>query len=222
LELIRNLLKQQRSTEKQETIFVMNHIFKQILILLHPFIPFVSEQIYQNLYKDKKSILLEVYPDKLRNSFSSGDSKNMNIVTDIYKFAKSLRIKHNLKLIHPISINLITKNKIQKHDMNEFLQVCNVVIKKIVNKKTKKEALIYSTPNCLIEYFEDFASQQTQIDKLDAQLQYLNKEIERSKNILANKNFIEKAPVEKVNEEKRKYENYLKQHKEILETINKR
>jgi valyl-tRNA synthetase len=42
-----------------ETITVANVIFKNILIILHPFIPFVTEKIYLSMFADKKSIMIE-------------------------------------------------------------------------------------------------------------------------------------------------------------------
>jgi valyl-tRNA synthetase len=197
----------------------MNLIFNNILIMLHPTIPFVSEQIYQNLYKYKKSIMIENYPNEINNKFSLLDKKTMNIILDIFKFIKNLRIKHNLKLSQKISINLITIEKIDKDYLNNMLQVCNSEIKVISENRVDEKNAIHSTSNCLIEYLEDFVNKKNQLDNLNKQLANLENEIKRSKSILANKNFINKAPSEKVNLEKQKYENYLKQHQEVLEAI---
>jgi valyl-tRNA synthetase len=57
LEFIKPLLKQKQSYD--ETIYVARLIFKQILIMLHPFAPFVSDFLYRSLYKEHISIMLE-------------------------------------------------------------------------------------------------------------------------------------------------------------------
>lgn len=216
LELIRLDLK---SENRNESIFVMNYIFNKILIMLHPMIPFVTEEIYQTMYKQEKSIMLEQYPLKIENRFSTTDNQTMNIILDIFKFSKSLRIKHNLKLEKEIYINLITRYKLIKNDLNNISKLCNIKINTISNERINKNAVVHSTLNCLIEYEEDFVNNEAQLNILNKQLENLTNEIKRSQMILANKNFINKAPKQKVDEEKQKYENYQKQYQEVLLAI---
>lgn len=216
LELIRIDIK---AKNNQEIIYAVNLIFKNILIMLHPTIPFVSEEIYQNLYKNKISIMLENYPNNISNIFSINDKKIMNVILDIFHFAKNLRIKHNLKNTQEIIINVISKTKINIDSLNDILKVVNVKIENISINRINQNAIIHSTLNCLIEYFENFVDVKTQLINLNKQLEYLNNEIKRSQSILANINFINKAPKEKINLEKQKYENYQKQHQEVLSAI---
>jgi valyl-tRNA synthetase len=163
-----------------QTIYIVNLIFKKILIMLHPTIPFVSEEIYQDLYKNKTSIMLENYPNKINNNFSSSDSKTIKIILDIFHFAKNLRIKHNLKINQEVLINVISKTKINIMLVNDILKVCNTKIDKYANQRINQNSAVHSTPNCLIEYFENFIDSETQLKKLNKQLEELNNEIKRS------------------------------------------
>jgi valyl-tRNA synthetase len=189
--------------------------------LLHPFIPFITEEIYQYLYKDQKSIMLEKYPTIIKNVFSTKDKSHTNLIIGIFNFAKNLRIKHNLKLIQTISINLITTTKCDLNLLNATLKVSNVNIMNISINRINKNACIFADSKYLIEYSEDFIDKKLQLENLNKKLNHLTDEIERSKKILNNNNFIKKAPIEKVNIEKKKYEDYLKQYQELLKTIQK-
>jgi valyl-tRNA synthetase len=187
--------------------------------MLHPLIPFVSEEIYQDLYKDKKSIMIEDYPDKLEVVYSKADESNFNVVFNIYKFAKDLRIKHSLKFNQPININLISEHKYDINWLNEILKVCNVVIKQVNRLRIDSQLNIFSCNNFVIEYYEDFIDKGEQLVKLKKELEVLNSEIKRSELILANKNFINKAPKDKVKLEKEKYESYVKRREQISKVI---
>lgn len=216
LELIRLQLKDENDNE---TVHVANLIFKNILIMLHPTIPFVTEEIYHNLFKCKNSIMLETYPNKIANLFSKDDIKLTNIVLDVFHFAKNLRIKHNLKISQEITISLISDIKTNVDNLNNIFKVLNTKVRNISTDRINQKSIIYSTANCLIEYFEDFIDEKTQLINLNKQLNNLNNEIKRSQTILSNKNFMNKAPKEKIDIEQQKFEKYEKQYQEVLQAI---
>ena len=220
LELIHPLLNDE--LYGKETIAVAKLIFKNILIAIHPFCPFITENIYQIMFKEQISIMNECYfepNDKLIDQEASGViEKLLPIIGKI----RELRIKHNIKKTNIININLIDKILV-KHSkfIQDFLNNYKIGTSKISSKRINNDWDIINLGESIIEYENKFVSKDDELDRLQKQKSILEAEIARSKQILANKNFISKAPVSKVELEKSKFEKYQEEYKVILSAIAK-
>jgi valyl-tRNA synthetase len=219
LEFIKPLLRNPK--QQSETISVANTLFKNILVMLHPFAPFVTEKIYLKMYSDQKSIMLEKWPTLIKKTISPKTKMLMQGFNSIYSFIRDLRIKNGIKQSVKIETNLITNNKIKIDDINRLLEPFNVLVKKISSKRIDKKANLFVIDNQTIEYFDNFISAPEQLNKLEIEKNRLENEIKRSQTILQNKNFLAHAPREKVQEEEKKYVSYKEQYQKILENIKK-
>jgi valyl-tRNA synthetase len=211
------------ASTKDEYLTVANTIFKNILIILHPYCPFVTEKIYSNLFAAKKSIMLETFPDKIALK-NKKISKELTAFLDIHAFAKDLRIKNGIANSKTIHLNIISNAnydlKLINADANRF----NITIDKLLTTADSSLSEIKLFSACSLEYIPDVVDQEKEKNKLTEQLKKIEFEIERSKQILSNKNFVEHAPKEKVNEEKEKAKQYKEQYdsiSKILLQINK-
>ncbi len=218
LELIRFILKNEKY--KKETIYTLHLIFKNILIILHPICPFITENIYQIFNYGNKSIMLESISE-LNISF---DKKNqiliMDKIAEIIKKVRELRIKHSIKSDKEIKINIIDKFLIKEHDfIRDFLLNFNIKLLSISNKQSSNEYKTIVLGDMIIEYHEDFINEKEIIRKLLLEKKFYQNEIMRSENILNNKNFLLKAPKEKVIEEKKKYEKYKKAYENVCNSL---
>ena len=135
---------------------------------------------------------------------------------------RELRIKHNIKKTNIININLIDKILV-KHSkfIQDFLNNYKIWTSKISSKRINNDWDIINLGESIIEYENKFVSKDDELDRLQKQKSILEAEIARSKQILANKNFISKAPVSKVELEKSKFEKYQEEYKVILSAIAK-
>lgn len=220
LELINPLLNDRQY--RDETIAVSKYIFKNILIMLHPFAPFITENIYQIMFHNQISILNEriFKADKclLDNKANKLVAKLIPIVNKI----RELRIKNHIKKDVNININIIDKNLINEQKfVVSFLNNYKIVVNKIDSKRINSEWDIINLDSSIIEYHNTFVSKTNELAKLNKQKLYLEAEIKRSEQILANKNFIAKAPKQKVDIEKTKYKKYKEDYQFIINEINK-
>ncbi len=216
IEFVKPLLNDQSS--KDESIWTLRQVFKNILIVLHPHAPFLTENIYQNLFKNKQSILLEQWPAKIKSSLKKDD---MNLFVTIFNSIKDIRTKLSIKQSINININVLTTKKINLTSVNYFLNKFNIKILNISNARVNLKWDLISTGDIAIEFENTFVDKTKVLDKLNKQLKDLESELARSKSILSNKNFIAKAPKEKVNVEKEKFEKYQQQYSQILQEIKK-
>jgi valyl-tRNA synthetase len=133
-----------------------------------------------------------------------------------------MRIEFGIKNTNVININLITKNKLDMTYLNELLMPFNVKINHINSTRININADIKTFDGVAIEYQNQYEKPGEIRKNLQKELEYLTKELQRSKGILANASFIVKAPKEKVNLEKQKLAQYEQRYNEIKIALNKK
>ncbi|WP_434342813.1 valine--tRNA ligase [Mycoplasma capricolum] len=211
-----NLSNDKFNYQTKQTLF---YVLKEILIMLHPLIPFVSEEIYLNMML-KESILLEQWTNLNSNYDTSFIDDVIKMITSIREFRNTKNIKNNICLLANIS------NTNDKHSYifeKHFLQI-NSFLKNFCNTKLDNSIKISSKTSLSIdEYFieisnDSFTNKDELIKELETKQIQLTNEILRSQKILNNSEFIKKAKIQKVEQEKSKYQTY----KEQLEAINKK
>jgi valyl-tRNA synthetase len=132
-----------------------------------------------------------------------------------------LRIKHSLKNTQLISINLITPHKLVLNKINALCQLFNIQIMHIATKRINHQFAVLVLDELTIEYDHNFTDQQLQKQNLLKEKVLLLAELERSKLILNNPNFLAKAPKNKVILEKSKQQQYQKRLEQINLTLTK-
>lgn len=220
LELINPLLNDKQYSN--ETVMVAKYIFKNILILLHPFTPFITENIYQIMFHDQISILKESIFNPNKKLLDGTSNKLMDKLIPIINKIRELRIKYSIKKDVIININLVDNDLIkqQKFIIN-YLNIYKINVNKIAKKRINNNWDIINLKNSIIEFNNTFISKQDELNKLNKQKLFLEAELKRSKQILSNKNFIAKAPKQKVDLERDKYAKYQENYELIINEINK-
>lgn len=197
------------SIDSISTKSTLCEVLTGILKLLHPFIPFVTEEIYSMLpIKEKESIMISSYP-KYDKKYIFNDEEL--IIDDTIEFIKSFR---NIKAENNIGKDLKVLFEEGKNDLViKMLKLDNCLVDSALDIKSYKvmsnniKATIFFEK---VETEEDKALKQSQIDSLKAS-------IERREKLLSNENYVNKAPKkivemdrQKLVEEKNKLEELLK------------
>lgn len=202
------------------TLKVLVYVLKQILILLHPQCPFITESIYQLLPNKKVSIMLETWPKtlKINNNFS-----NVDYLYELIEVVRKLRADKELKnkdvvffKIKPINNFEITPEFI--NFLNYYLCLVNATIV-ASNEEWTNIFNIITTHFELIINANNLVNVEEELKKLKELKTKLEFEIYRSQNILNNENFVKKAPEAKVNLEKQKLSDYQNQLNLVLNKI---
>ena len=207
------------SDNKDGAINTLNYVLNQILILLHPFMPFVSEEIYLVLNSNKKSISFETWPKQISelNDFNGNEIEQL---IEIIKTIRELKVENDLKPSTPL--DFIVKNN------NDEIVKPNLVNKEILLKMTKSiwndslegELSVSAIPDgklCVLS--SQLIDKEAEILKLTNEEKRLSSEIARSNGMLSNQNFISKAPESKITEEKNKLENYKREYEIVVDRL---
>ncbi len=199
------------STNKESIYYSLTKSLKSIVLMIYPFAPFISEEIYLSLNEHKDSIMLETYPEFMENLYF--DESNVLFIKNVIEKIRAYKVDNSLAPNQRVSLKL----KTNKNIINLISYIERFTFASKIELINKEEANLTSLViNDGIIYIDDDISKDEKFKKLNEQLENINKEIIRSENLLNNEKFLSKAKKEKVDEEKEKYQKY-KEQKEILE-----
>lgn len=222
-------LSSNNATNVLATKNVLYYVLMAIIKLLHPIIPFITEEIYQTLPHNKSSIMIEDWPTVNPNFDFTDETKVMENVMAIITSVRNERAKANKAPSVKIAINIVTNL-----DTAKSLSACQNYLDKFLNPTkllitNEKEF----TDDCVISVLDketiyiptnDLVDLNEVLKNLLGEKKKLEAELQRSKGILNNANFLAKAPKAKVQNEKDKLASYEKQYDEVckhIEDVNK-
>ena len=207
---------------KNTTKNVLLYVLMSIIKMLHTFVPFITEEIYQSLHHEKESITIESWPT-VCDAFSFDDEENaLNIALDVITSVRNERSKANKAPKEPIKITLAckesstvkilenTRNYLEKFTNPKELVITDKAVESTNNVVVVLEALtIYIPTTDLVDIEEVKANLLKEKARLEG-------ELSRSDKMLSNPGFVSKAPEAKLNAEKAKRAQYQAQYDEVL------
>ncbi|AHH03855.1 Isoleucyl-tRNA synthetase [Borrelia nietonii YOR] len=118
------------------------------MLMLAPFIPFLTEEIYQNLKTndEKESIHLNKYPQEIKELININLEEKMNFIRKVVSIARALRASHNIKIRKPIStIYIVTKDQKEQQILSEMKEIIleEINAEEIKIKSNEEELVTY-------------------------------------------------------------------------------
>ena len=205
---------------------VLLTVLTNICKLLHPFMPFVTEEIYQSLPHDKESINVETWPDKIEFDSKENEKEFVDLALSIIVKVREIKQEYNMKPSNPLAISIVDEQGSVINLSEDYKRIidrmCHVNFETIEDEdilsRTLEKAILRVRMGDLIDYNEEK-------EKLEKEIDRLQKEIKRASGMLNNPNFVSKAPQAKVDQEKAKlasYEDQLHMTQANLEEILKK
>ena len=186
---------------------VLVHVLKSILIMMHPFMPYVTEEIYTKLPNTEESIMLSKYPEYNQKEVFK-ESSDLEEIIDLIKKIRKARLENNIK--------------------ENYIEYKNEVLinnKEIIDKMTKNvninnykslDTLKFNFKGEIVTLYYDNSSNETaEIERLYKEKERLENSILRREKLLSNENYVNKAPKEIVETERKT----LEKEKQELEII---
>ncbi len=223
LELSKTILFSDDEKTKKEVREVSSYIFKQILIIMHPFIPFITEKIWLNNKFDNSNkdflMLTNWSSGKIKKDGDYKEVEKMiNIISEIRSFKNELGVS-------PGSFIEISISKINKKN-RLFVSKNDIVLKKLgrINNFYSKDldkpsATLVISGDLFKIYFDENIDLNLIKDNLIKRQNNLKVEINKISQRLSNKDFVDRAPKNIVDQEKTDYNNLKKDVQKIALTI---
>ena len=206
---------------KNITQNVLVYVLMQIIKMLHPIVPFITEEIYQSLPHKEESITISSWPT-VEEAFNDEEAINsLNIVMEIISAVRNERAKASKAPSAKINIRLEAKSQ----EVCDILNSAKPYLLKFTNPnelvitidKANLENQVVVVLNDLTIYIptNDLVDIEEVIKKLEGELKKLEGELLRSNNMLNNPNFVNKAPEAKIQAERDKKAMYEEKYSEV-------
>ncbi len=226
IEIVKPRLFDKENESRYTVQFILNYVLCTSLKLLHPFMPFITEEIYSKLYHKEESIMMTKFPEyKEELDFKKEEemaTEMMNIITEIRNIRSKMNV-HPSKKTKLIFVTTTAKEEIQKSE--EFLEKLGFANKIEIQETTEnipENAVAIISKNMEVHIpFEELVDIEEEKKRLEGEKKRLESEVQRGEKMLSNPGFINKAPEAKINEEKEKLANYKELLASVIEKLNK-
>ena len=224
IEMVKPRIYSEDENEKIAVSDILNHVFGSSLKLLHPFMPFITSEIYSKLICfGTEDLIVAKWPD-IREKFVF--DKEEEIVEKLKRLIVEIRNIRTQMNVHPSKKSklLIVKNGLEKDILSakEFLIKLGFAseIEIIEDETCVPQNAVSIVVDDIKAYlpFEELVDLEEERKRLETEKTKLEAEVLRGEKMLSNPGFVNKAPEKKVNEEKEKLANY----KKMLENVNER
>lgn len=222
LEMTKVVFTESESKDKKiNTCAVLNYGLKTILKLLHPFMPFFTEEIYESYYSE--SIVISKWPE-VNPKFSFRGVNRINIIFDIITAVRNIRAEYKIGNSKPVDLEFETNNQAFKKTIKEneayLKRFCNYSKIQFSEKIDSQDKALRVLEDLTIAIsLKDLINIEEEKERLLSEKVRLQAEINRCVKMLDNPNFVLKAPKAKVEEERNKLESYRKQLDDVLDLI---
>ena len=179
--------------EDETTKSVLFKVLDSILKMLHPFMPYVTDEIYNMLPIKEENIILSKYPEYNKKEVFNSELDKVNDIIEFIKVFRNIKLENKIGHDFGISIN-------NDSDYSLIFKVLKINDNNLTNHKGTKSSVLYKEYN-LDLYFEKVMSEE-EIKLKEKQIADLKASIERRKKLLSNENYCNKAPKELVEKEK--------------------
>ncbi len=223
IELVKPRLFDKGTQTAKTAQYVLTYVLSNTMKLLHPFMPFITEEIWQHLPHEDESIVISDYPKYSQRLAFPDDEKNMELIMNAVSAVRQRRNEMNVPPSKKAKLIIVT----QKADIfaqgkafyEKLASASDTVI------QGTKDNIPENAVNIVVEAAEIFIPMGELIDK-DKELERLfdekkrlEAEIDRVNKKLSNSGFVSKAPQKVIDEERAKGEKYADMLKKVIEGI---
>ncbi len=223
IELTKPILYGEDEKKRCDTLGVLTFVLGEILKLLHPFVPFITEKIYKSLPGAEGPLMLAEFP---RYNVKLNYPTSVKEIEPIKEIIKCVRnIKTQVGAVPSKKVNLFVKTENKKPVKNGSVYICKLAGVSEVQFVDDKNSLTEKVVTQVIEGFElfvplgelvDFSKE---IERLEKELNAVNAEIARASGKLSNSGFLEKAPKTLVDAERSKLNKYIDMRDKITQQL---
>ena len=225
IEIVKTRLYDKECLNRKEAMFTLNTVLEYSLKMLHPIMPFVTEEIYTKLYNNDESIMISEWPKYKEKLNFAKEEDEIEMIKSIIGEIRNIRNNMNVHPSRKSKLICVTE-KYDKliEESKEFLKKLGFA-NEIIIQKDKKDipensfSIIQKDLEIYIP-FEDLVDIEAEKERLEKEKERLEKEVLRGEKMLSNPGFINKAPESKVKEEKEKLSKYKEMLENTIERLN--
>lgn len=225
IEMSKETLYGENSALKQSNQSVLVYVLDQSLRLLHPIMPFVTEEIWEKLPHEGDSLVVADYPVSHPEFDDTRAAQGMGVLTELIRAVRNIRAEVNTPLSRPITLLIQTKDlgietflSDNKHYIERFCNPEKLVIASEMNPPDTAMSAVLSGAIVYLP-LEGLIDIDAELTRLEKELQKWDQEVARIDKKLANEKFVANAPAAVVAKEKAKQQDYQEKQQVVSSRI---
>lgn len=223
IEFTKPVLYKGSSEERTAIINCLFFVLEKSLQLLHPFMPYVTEDIWHNVFKQSKSIMMSKYPDAMERDIDAEEKMGhvIDAVTEIRSIRGELNIAPSLEIRADIKIRSADIGNVLKDNLSAIMKLtrCREInigedIRRVKGSAVSvKEGMeIYIPIEGLLDISSEVLRMRKEMAKINEAMSFLNKK-------LLNEDFLKNAPKDIIQKEREKFNDFVNKKEKIEENI---
>ena len=231
IEMVKPRLYNDEDTTKTAAIWTLKKVLIDALKLLHPYMPFITEEIFCNIQDEEESIMISSWPVYTEDNNYSQDENAIETIKTAVRNIRNLRAEMNVAPSRKALVYIVSENENVRNifaNGKVFFATLGYASEVVIQSDKSgipEDAVSTVIPDAVIYIpFAELVDIDKEIERLKKEEDKLHKEISRCNGMLNNEKFTSKAPQAKIDEEKaklEKYSNMLAQVEERLATLSK-
>ena len=214
IELAKPGLYDEGGRQRETALYTLTYVLSNTLKLLHPFMPFITEEIWQHLPHEGESIMISPWPELDQDEVDLEAEEQMEAIMNAIRSIRNVRAEMDVPPSQKAQViilpsegykDVFDKGKIY---FERLAYASKVVIGEDEGDVPKNSVSAVSDKAQLFMPLEDLVDFNKEMERLRKESENLKKEIARASGKLANENFVKKAPPAVVEEERQKLERY--------------
>ena len=223
IEMCKTRLYDKDNKTRKAAQFTLNKVLEDSLKLLHPVMPFITEEIYTKLYNDDETIMLAKWPEFEEKYNFEVEEQEIEKLKDLIVGIRNVRNNMNVHPSRKSKLIIVTENyenliKESESILNKLGFAESIEIKQNKNDIPQNAVSVVVDGIEAFMPFEDLVDLAQEKERLENEKTKLEAEVARASKMLSNPGFVNKAPEAKINEEKAK----LAKYQEMLDSVKER
>ena len=222
IEMVKPRLYNEADDTKAAALWTLKHVLIQALKLLHPFMPFITEEIFCNLQEEEETIMLSSWPLYEEKWNFASEEQAVETIKAAVRAIRNVRTSMNVPPSKKATVYVVSEDEdilgIFEHSRSFFATLGyagEVILQK--DKAGIGEDAVSAVIHKAVIYmpFAELVDIEKEIERLKAEEKRLNGELARSNGMLNNEKFVSRAPEAKIAEERAKLEKYTQMMEQV-------
>ena len=223
IELVKPALKSDDAAKREGALSVLVYVLMNALKLLHPFVPFITDEIYRNIPGTEGTIMTQEFPRYNARRAYKKDALAFGGVMEIIKAVRAVKTELDCPPSRKVSLYIVTENKrLVTANQDSILKLAGAKEIKFISsaaeagEKTVTKVLSVGTLYMPMGELVDLEKEKARLEK---ELERVTDEIRRADGKLNNTGFISKAPKKLVDDERAKLDKFIEMREKIINQL---
>ena len=214
------------AVSQNAALWTLKNVLIDALKLLHPYMPFISEEIFCTLQSEEESIMISKWPEFIADRSFEKEEKDIEIIKEAVRGIRNIRSEMNVAPSRKAMCIVVSESEDIRNTFTEgklffaSLAYANEVLIQSDKEGIAQDAVSVVIPGAVIYIpFAELVDIAQEIERLQKEEKRLQGELARVNGMLSNEKFVSKAPAAKIEEEKAKLAKYTQMMEQVKERL---